>query len=369
MPTIFEIFSYPITYNSAAAVAARSSAHCSFMNAECDGGGNRDLSTVDLSKNEDLAAYFPGKNHVCAGVCSIQMKHDASPWIVCPRRLLALNREANESLVQRQSEKRVVKLLDYPAGERLGIWSEVRIIYKGESAGNHKHFNYAFDYVVMPVRRFTDQELETFTGKKWNLLKKELTRAGFVLSFRDGRECVEDFPAGVPSIIEIMTSSTSGGNKKKRSAIPMAFEDAILGRSHAAPGINFRQVWARMVSQLIVKSEVGIGWGGKTLWLVQDLLLDYMSQSTALRLKEFVSEHTSEVNLLSFSYGDEFKKANGVIELSADVLYAGPISQDSSPTEKTHSFQDILKAPILPPIQHLVNVLRKRKMTIVVIAP
>ncbi|MGI9057395.1 MAG: hypothetical protein ACR2H5_02350, partial [Ktedonobacteraceae bacterium] len=50
------------------------------------------------------------------------------------------------------------------------------------------------------------------------------------------------------NIIEIMTSSTSGGNKDKGTTISGAFQDAILGRSHRGPDINYRQVWARMVS-------------------------------------------------------------------------------------------------------------------------
>jgi hypothetical protein len=336
------------------------------MNAECDGGGNRDLSTIDLTKNEQLQQLFPGKTQVCAGVCSIQMQPNANPWIVCPRRLLALNRGASDSLVQKESEKRVFDLLDYPSGTRLGVWSEVRIIYAAEADGVTKKFNYAFDYVVMPVVRLSDEDAESLTGQSWKSLKRDLVKFGFVLSFRDGRECVENFPLGKPSIIEIMTSSTSGGNKKTRSAIPMAFMDAMLGIPHLAPGINFRQVWARMVSQLIVKSEVGIGWGGKTLWLMQDLLLKYMSESTALHLKDFIAEHTSEVNLLSFSYGEKIDPENGVLELSANTLYSGPISYNSNPTEETHSFQDILKAPVVPPVGQLTAILRKRRMTITV---
>lgn len=242
----------------------------------------------------------------------------------------------------------------------------MRIIYAAEVDGVTKKFNYAFDYVVMPVVCLSDEEAETATGQPWKSLKRDLLKFGFVLSFRDGRECVENFPLGTPSIIEIMTSSTSGGNKKTRSAIPMAFMDAMLGISHRAPGINFRQVWARMVSQLIVKSEVGIGWKGKTLWLMQDLLLKYMSKSTALHLNDFIAEHTSEVNLLSFSYSKEIDPENGVLELSANTLYSGPISHAAGATEETHSFQDILKAPVIPPVEQLTGILRKRKMTITV---
>jgi hypothetical protein len=48
-----------------------------------------------------------------------------------------------------------------------------------------------------------------------------------------------------------------------------------------------------MVSQLIVKSEVGIGWGGKTFWILQDALIKYISESTNLNVREFLTEKTS----------------------------------------------------------------------------
>jgi hypothetical protein len=51
--------------------------------------------------------------------------------------------------------------------------------------------------------------------------------AGYALAKRGIQEYVEDFPKGPPTVVEIMTCSTSGGNKDKRTTIPMAFEDAI----------------------------------------------------------------------------------------------------------------------------------------------
>jgi hypothetical protein len=33
-----------------------------------------------------------------------------------------------------------------------------------------------------------------------------------------------------------------------------------------------------MVSQLVVKSEVALGWNGKAIWVVQDTLADYISK-------------------------------------------------------------------------------------------
>src|SRR2546422_461823 len=95
MPKIFEIFSYPVEDQSAEAQQARQTARCSFMAQDCDGGGNRYLSDVDLTRNADLRRLFPGRDKVRAGVCSIRLTADGAPWIVCPRRLLALNRQRN----------------------------------------------------------------------------------------------------------------------------------------------------------------------------------------------------------------------------------------------------------------------------------
>lgn len=159
-----------------------------------------------------------------------------------------------------------------------------------------------------------------------------------------------------------MTSSTSGGNKNVRTTIPMAFEDAILGKSHNASGINYRQVWARMVSQLIVKSEIALSWDGKTIWVVQDLLVDYICASTALNVRQFLSENTSEVNMLSFSYGTAFEITRGVVELSNPQLFADIMtSAPAKSSQPMPSFQDIIRAPICPPLARLIVALARRK--------
>ncbi len=130
----------------------------------------------------------------------------------------------------------------------------------------------------------------------------------------------------------------------------MACEDAILyGQNHNAPGINYRQVWARMVSQLIVKSQVGMSWGGKTIWLVQDVLADYISKSTALILPQYIADQLNEVNILSFGYGDNVNNEDdALIELRDSKLFAGPITQGSSPSSHD-GFIDIVKIGAPPP--------------------
>src|SRR5579863_4625944 len=97
MPQIFEIFGYPISDDSEAAKRTRREARCPFMGRDCDGGGNRYLSDVNLNEKVDLGGIFVGRTSVRAGVCSIKLLPDAdTPWIVCPRRLLTLGRERRE---------------------------------------------------------------------------------------------------------------------------------------------------------------------------------------------------------------------------------------------------------------------------------
>ena len=38
-----------------------------------------------------------------------------------------------------------------------------------------------------------------------------------------------------------------------------------------------------MASQLFEKSEVAEAWGGKTVWILQDVLLEYVEQATAFK--------------------------------------------------------------------------------------
>lgn len=188
-------------------------------------------------------------------------------------------------------------------------------------------------------------------------LKRDLIKRGFQLSEVQGTLIVHDYPTGIPSIIEIMTSSTSGGNKRNRTQIPQAFEDAMLDREHSGPGINYRQVWARMVSQLLVKSETALGWGGKAIWLVQDVLVDYIAQTTGLNIYDFSREQANEVNLLSAAYEDSnAAPSQGVLTLKKLMLFSGALSARDQHTA-IPSFADIVRLPIQPPLDKLTETL------------
>lgn len=365
MSKIYELLGYPIGDNSKKVIESRQKAYCPFMSDRCDGGGNRYMSDINLVGNKELQSLFPGLTRVPSGICSIQTSDNSSPWIICPRRLLYMGHKADESVLKGYTQKILLEKCGFQNNTKIGIWSEVKVKYINEDDKDDvAAFDYTFDYVLMPIGKVEQSEAVSFTGIEWNVLKKILTNSGHTFALRDGKTFIEDFPIGMPVIVEVMTSSTSGGNKSKRSCIPQAFEDCILGKNHTAPGINYRQVWARMASQLIVKSQAAIAWNGKTIWVIQDLLADYISSSTALDLSKFVAKHTNEVNILAFSYDQNFKntQASETVSLYNSALYAGPIRPVNN-SDPQPCFQDIIMASVCPPRNVLISSLCKKQMS------
>ena len=218
-----------------------------------------------------------------------------------------------------------------------------------------KLFDYTFDYVIADSKSILLSEAAKIIGRSECITQRIAEENGFTLAKRDDF-WIEDFPSDPVIIVEIMTSSTSGGDKKKKTQIAMAFEDAILDvQNHNGPGINYRQVWARMVSQLIVKSQVGMAWNGKTIWLIQDTLANYISSSTALDLSKYVSEQSGEVNILAFGYGSMNDKSldDGVLPLTNSTFYAGSITEGAAEDAKRGGFVEIVKIGAPPPKNHL----------------
>ncbi len=364
MPKIYELLGYPIDDTSPDVCESRKKAYCPFISDTCDGGGNRFMSDIDLREHTELRELFPGLTRVPSGVCSIQVSENSAPWIICPRRLLYMGKKASSETLKGETQTRLLEKCAFPNGTTIGVWAEAKVKYTNSTDDDDTSaFDYTFDYVLMPLGRVTKTQAIEDSGLTWNILEKNLRDSGHTFARREGEIYIEDFPVGSPVIVEVMTSSTSGGNKKKRSCIPQAFEDCMLGKPHLAPGINYRQVWARMASQLIVKSQAAMDWNGKTIWVLQDLLADYISSSTALDLHKFIAEHTDEVNILAFSYGDNYKHTpkNQTVFLDNSVLYAGPIRANDD-GEPRPCFQDIVLASVCPPRKVLIAALSKKAM-------
>ncbi|MDR1230683.1 MAG: hypothetical protein LBK61_04700 [Spirochaetaceae bacterium] len=350
MSKIFELYGYRLDCWNESAENNLKRVWCPFMGDECDGGGNRYLSAIDVKSNAKLSAKIKGKDIIQTGVCSLQIHENEQPWIVCPRRLLSL-KNSNLSEYQLHIRRKLSEYSELDKTKTYKAWSEVKIKMEVSNDDDEmKSFDYTFDYVISAIERKKIVDIAALLSFSPEIVKKIAEKNGYTVAYRNAEYWIDDFPTDPLIIIEVMTSSTSGGDKKKRTQIAMACEDAILnGMEHNAPGINYRQVWARMVSQLIVKSQVALAWNGKTIWLVQDVLADYISKSTALVLPEYLSEKLGEVNILAASYGDAINgKTAGVIELKETQLYSGPVSS-SGDGEITKGFIDIVKVGVVPP--------------------
>lgn len=359
MPKIFELLGYPISDNTPSVKASRQKAFCPFIGSTCDGGGNREMSELDLKNHPQLAAFFEPLAKVPAGVCSVQLTPGDKPWIICPRRLLYMGSQASQSILRGATQQQLIQKCSFNVPARIGVWAETQIKFKDLNS----EFNYRFDYLLAPLGRSTIAKIAELTGLTVRRAKNLLENSGYTLGY-DAQigEYADDFFSGPPVVVEVMTSSTSGGNKKNRSCIPQAFEDAILGKSETAPGINYRQVWARMASQLIVKSQAANAWGGKAIWVLQDTLADYISRSTALDLGRFLASETSEVNILAYSYPSKLsqKRPGETIDLNHSSLYAGLIKPKGS-KKPSSSFQDIVLASVCPPVSVLLEALCKKR--------
>ena len=283
------------------------------MDAQCDGGGNRDMMRVpasdagigplfDRTVGETSGGYIP------CGVCSVERQASGEKWAICPRRLLAFGAtgvsEPHQALVDR-----ILSLGGFSDGQRVNVWSEIHL--KEQGAGGSR-FDYRIDYVLREA-----------TG------------------------------ASAPLVVEVMTCSTSGGNKQKRTDMNWAFRSAVLVANGirdepvVSPGVNVRQVWARMASQLIAKSEAALQWGGRTIWVIQDLLAQYIQSQTALPLEELRSDDWTpgEVNLI-------------VSDLTGRLtLYSGPIR---TPGTSRLCWLEILGAPHVPALDSLTGKLDQK---------
>ena len=334
---IFELYGYPIDSWNKSAMDNLRICRCPFMNAECDGGGNRFSSSIALNNKHSLNRFFKNKTLIQAGVCSLQLKPNEQPWIVCPRRLLNYRTGIDNGL-QSHIKRELIHKANLQKGITYLVWSEVKLKCAVQNGNNVGLFDYTFDYIITGQERKKISEIAKIIDKSPKQTLAMLTEIGFTTCHKGGEAYCENYPTYPLVIVEVMTSSTSGGNKKNRTQIAQCFEDTILKLNGAnispmGPGINYRQVWARMVSQLLVKSQIGKAWGGSTFWILQDLLVDYISSTTALNFLDFLAHKQNEVNIITGGYGNEIYAKNRSLECAQikDIaFYAGKVSANKN---------------------------------------
>ena len=303
MPTIAELYGHE--FGSALSKQNLAAALCPFMQATCDGGGNRDMATASLALDPGLRARFNPQvvksGSVACAICSVNVKKEVQ--IICPNRLFYLGSSTTVHPYMQSTLDFLCTLCGYSSNDKIAFWKEVTV----KQTQRGQVFDARLDYVL--------------------------------------RKVASDGSYEAPFLLEVMTCSTSGGNRRKGTDIATAFRKAILATGSSSinsPGVNIRQVWARMASQLIVKSEAAMHWGGRSFWIIQDTLADYINKTTGLDLSAMRSTKPDEVNIIVRTARPNDKP----------ILYAGPIQSSSS---SQPSFSDILKAPFLPSLSGFVS--------------
>jgi hypothetical protein len=161
-----------------------------------------------------------------------------------------------------------------------------------------------------------------------------------------------------PFILEVMTASTSGSDTRNETDIKNAFRNAILASDHSSPGINKRQVWGRMVTQLFAKTALASQWGGRTVWIIQDELLRNIELTTRLKTRSVQSKPKNNISLVVMHY--EVSPDDGSRTMSFRSSLEGDAGMDFDGND---TFTDILLPKTAPPKLELLRAILRRRLS------
>lgn len=326
--------------------------YCPFTKRTCDVTANRSdraelnlhQSSVSEADRLNLEAQY-GVAPIPLGICSImttrQNEESGRPWIVCPKRLMEL--KANPPTLPEE----VRRLIPIAAGTKVRCWWEFKFRSRasidpdaaldeamatenGEGEGAlaaiqapaNRFFEYTFDYIIIPVEQTEDAAHPTLIGP--------------------------------PYILEVMTSSTRGGGLTEHMVDVLSLRDqaTLRGRVKSPYTPNYRQVFERMLGQFFAKAEAAEAWGGRAIWLVQDVLIDYIEQSTDFRAADYPDTNTGNVYVSVFRMHDEGE--------SYSLRYDRTLRGNSrNPTKNKPDFTTMLGLGHAPPLQALLEVLSR----------
>jgi hypothetical protein len=321
---------------------------CPLSNTPCDGGGNRHQTTIKgehlkLLSNTTLEKIVPA-------VCSIKYSDDTS-WIVCPRRLFAFPNNLNNNKKLQLHELEILRAVDTQSFKYKAVYSEIYLQLKDDDAD----INYHFDYII------TDLHDNITTEKFFQLyeINSVIEQKKFFKIFKANKLINNNLLSNIPKldglrILEVMTASTSGSNTSKGTDIKSAFIKALNQEDYECPGINKRQVWGRMATQLFAKSALAESWGSKTYWIVQNELLKNICRTTKLELTHS-RESSNTVNFISMGYDN-----SQTLKIDESFAIPSGISYES-----TGSGIDILLPKKNPTKLNLLEALLRRKPSII----
>lgn len=302
---------------------------CRFTNRPCDVTANRgDRAFLDLEhrslrddeRRELLARYGP--DPLPLGICSVstqrRFESESKPWIICPKRMLDLRSDPPVLPPEVRAQ------IPIAPGTRVRCWWEFKFASNEnaiDSSGVSRFFEYTFDYILLPVQQDADGRVTLL---------------------------------GPPYIIEVMTSSTRGGGLTEHmiDVLSTRPQRSLRGHVDSPYTPNYRQVFGRMASQLYAKSEVAEAWGGRTIWVLQDVLLDYIEQTTAFRARPFEDGDDGSVFMLVYGLertGDEWL-------LRHQKTLRGP---SRLPVREGGDFTSMLGVGYIPPLESLLDTLSR----------
>jgi hypothetical protein len=248
--------------------------YCPFTEKTCDVTANRadrahlDLNSRSVSESDrkqisNLYKDDPIPLAICSLLTKRQNEKLYRPWIVCPKRLLDLRGPAP------RISPELRQAIPIAPGTPVRCWWEVK--FRSRDPASSGFFEYTFDYLVIPY---------------------------------DGR------PIGPPYIIEIMTSSTRGGGLTEHMLDVLLLRPQRRLRDHVDSPYtpNYRQVFERMLGQFFAKSEIAAAWGGRAVWLVQDVLVEYIEQTTNFESANYEDSDVGNVFLLVYRMAEEARE-------------------------------------------------------------
>lgn len=354
MAKIAELFGQRIGENPAQAPQPWKDRHCPFTNRTCDVTANRsDRAILDLEHSavspEDKTAIenLYGTAPIPVGICSIftarQNEALGRPWIVCPKRMMELR--AAPPVIPNA----IRELIPINPGTKVRCWWEFKLrsrasalaeagespdarcadadsavggVADPEAVPDNRFFEYTFDYILIPVEQAEGQTHPKLIGP--------------------------------PYVLEVMTSSTRGGGLTEHMVdlLTLREQGSLRGRVKSPYTPNYRQVFERMLGQFYAKAEIAESWGGRAIWIVQDVLLDYIEQSTDFRAANYPASNAGNVFVAVFRMDD----ANGAYSLAFDRVLRG----DSRPRGVQHpDFTTMLGLGHAPTRELLFDVLER----------
>lgn len=305
---------------------------CPMNNTLCDGGGNRHQTKINKTEINAILNIETKINCIIPAICSIEYDKSYQKWIVCPRRIFSFPKRKDKTInlnpVIQTHEKSIINKLGFSENIKVGVYPEVYLKFSDDNTD----INYHFDYIICELLEDTitlsnlwDMLLITDRKKK-NHYKHILRENKLIPTKATDESKIMFFPnLENMAIIEIMTASTSGSNTSKGTDIKSSYLKALQCKPYECPGINKRQVWGRMATQLFAKSSLAESWNTKTYWVVQDELMKNICKTTKLKLNNSNSNSNSNnlINFIKLLYDNEVLIVSDSFSIDSGIDFSG----------------------------------------------